>query len=141
MDASIHTRRSGFRSTVMFYGLAMAALVFLLKYVEYRFLLRDLSVELYIGVVAVLFTALGIWVGSKLLTGKKAVVPAGAPQPLNGEASRLPGLPSACEPVQASSLGISARELDVLQLMAKGHPNQAIADTLFISLATVKSHS
>ncbi|HMC96913.1 MAG TPA: LuxR C-terminal-related transcriptional regulator, partial [Flavobacteriales bacterium] len=88
--------------------------------------IRDLSVEVYIGVVAVLFTALGIWAGSKLLAGKKEVAAVGPHAP-NEEALR--------------SLGISARELDVLQLMAQGCSNQEIADNLFISLPTVKSHS
>jgi NarL family two-component system response regulator LiaR len=126
MDRSVGIRRSGFWTTVVLYGLALAALVFILKYVEYRFLIRDLSEPVYIGVVAVLFTALGIWVGQKLLQGKKTA-PTDPLHALDKEAVR--------------SLGISTRELDVLQLMAKGHPNQEIADKLFISLATVKSHS
>ena len=141
MDGSSDIRRSGFRATVLLYALALAVLVVILKYVEYRFLIRDLSVEVYIGVVAVLFTALGIWVGSKLLARKAAVVQASAPAHSNGEASRLAAMPSAGGPVQAGPLGISARELEVLRLMAQGHPNQGIADKLFISLPTVKSHS
>ncbi len=126
MTGSTELRKSGFRTIVVLYGLALAVLVFILKYIEYRFLIRDLSVEVYVGVVAVLFTALGIWVGSKLLQRKEAV-PAGPPHLLDAKALR--------------SLGISARELEVLQLMAKGDPNQEIADKLFISLPTVKSHS
>lgn len=127
MSSSAALRRSGFWIIVSLYGLALAALVFVLKYIEYRFLVRDLSAEVYIGVVAVLFTALGVWVGGKLLADKKKDVPASPPQVLDEAAVR--------------ALGISARELDVLQLMAQGHPNQAIADKLFISLPTVKSHS
>lgn len=125
MNGTAEFRRSGFQTTVVLYGLALAALVFILKYIEYRFLIRDLSVEVYIAVVAVLSTALGVWVGSKLLRQKRVV--AVEPQPvLNEEAVR--------------SLGISARELEVLRTMANGHSNQEIADKLFISLATVKSH-
>lgn len=126
MARSAELRKSGFWTTVVLYGLALAVLVVILKYVEYRFLIRDLSMEVYIGVVAVLFTALGIWAGSKLLAGKKNV-PAVAPHAPNEDALR--------------SLGISARELEVLQLMASGLSNQEIADKLFISLPTVKSHS
>lgn len=111
---------------MVLYGLALAVLVAILKYFEYRYWIRDLSVEVYIGVVAVLFTALGVWAGSKLLAGKKQV-PAEQPHAPNEEALR--------------SLGISVRELDVLQLMASGCSNQEIADKLFISLPTVKSHS
>ncbi|HEX2616208.1 MAG TPA: response regulator transcription factor [Flavobacteriales bacterium] len=118
--------RKGFWATVVGYGLALAALVFLLKYVEYRYLLRDLRMEVYIGVVAVLFTALGVWVGSKLIAKKKEA-PAVVPHRSDEEALRR--------------TGVSARELEVLMLMAEGRSNQEIADKLFISLATVKSHS
>ncbi len=139
MNGSADLRRSGFRTTVALYGLAMAALVFLLKYIEYRFLLRDLSVEIYIGVVAVLFTALGIWAGSKLLQRKHLEPLPPVPNAMQAEVESPPG--HSQDPRSSASLGISARELEVLQLMAKGLSNQGIADTLFISLATVKSHS
>lgn len=112
---------------VLIYGLALAAVVFALKYIEYRFLLRDLSVEVYIGVVAALFTAVGIWLGSRLLKEKKVVVEVPVPARVDQEAVRTSGL--------------SARELEVLGLMSEGHSNQEIADRLFISLPTVKSHS
>lgn len=112
---------------VLIYGLALAFVVFVLKYIEYRFLLRELSVEVYIGVVAALFTAVGIWLGSRLLKEKKVVVQVPMPARVDEEA------------VLAS--GLSARELEVLRLMALGHSNQEIADRLFISLPTVKSHS
>ncbi len=125
MSTSADTRH-GFRITVLLYGSALAVLVFILKYVEYRYWLRDLSVELYIGVVALLFTALGIWLGSKLLQRKREVIPA-VPKRMDGSALR--------------KAGISGRELEVLQLIAEGKSNQEIADKLFISLPTVKSHS
>ena len=111
---------------MVLYGLALAVLVFILKYFEYRFWIRDLRVEVYIGVVAVLFTALGVWVGSKLLRGRKEAE-AVALHEVDEEALRR--------------IGISGRELEVLQLMATGNSNQEIADKLFISLPTVKSHS
>jgi two-component system, NarL family, response regulator LiaR len=138
MDGSAHARRSGFWTTVVAYGLALAVLVFILKYFQYRFLIRDLAVEVYIGVVAVLFTALGIWVGSRLLRGRKVVPieppPIIAPVPLEEVTAAQPA-------ATTLSLGISARELEVLGSMALGHTNQEIADILFISLATVKSHT
>ena len=129
MAKAADLRRSGLWTTVVLYGLALAGLVFFLKYIEYRFWVRDLRMEVYVGVVAVLFTALGIWVGKKLLESRPADAPPVPPPP--------PG------PNQAviADLGISARELEVLGLMAKGCSNQEIADQLFISLPTVKSHS
>jgi DNA-binding CsgD family transcriptional regulator len=127
MATAGEARRRGFWATIAFYGLALAALVFVLKYVEYRYWIRDMRVEVYVGVVAVLFTALGVWVGSMLLEGKKKEVQA-APRSVPNQAV-------------VRSLGISGRELEVLQLMAQGCSNQEIADKLFISLPTVKSHT
>lgn len=48
---------------VILYGLALAVLIFVLKYLEYRFFVRDLSIEFYVGLIAFLFTGLGIWAG------------------------------------------------------------------------------
>lgn len=113
-------------TTMVLYGLVLAAVVATLKYVEYRLMVKSLSTEVYIGVVAALFTGVGLWLGSKLITAKKVVQVA----------------PAAVVDDQAiRSSGLSARELEVLQLMAEGLSNQEIADKLFISLPTVKSHS
>ncbi|MFZ6010702.1 MAG: DNA-binding response regulator, partial [Bacteroidota bacterium] len=60
------------RRTIILYGLALALLIFLLKFFEYRFMVRDLSLEFYLGLIAVLFTALGVWAGLRL-TRKKTV--------------------------------------------------------------------
>jgi DNA-binding CsgD family transcriptional regulator len=114
------------KRTVIFYGLAMAVLIFLLKMLEYKLFVRDMSMEFYVGIVAVLFTALGIWAGLKL-TRKKTVTITN-PQ-FQFDESRL------------EKYGISKREYEVLELMAKGLSNQEIADRLFISLNTIKTHS
>jgi len=110
---------------VLLYGLALAVLVFLLKYLEYRLIVHDLSIEFYIGLVALFFTGLGIWAGLKLT--RKQIVIVG-PDFLLNEA-------------ELNRLGISRREHDVLELMAKGLSNKEIADKLFVSLNTVKTHS
>ena len=110
---------------IAFYGLAMAVLIFLLKYLEYRMFVRDLSIEFYIGIVAVMFTILGVWVGLKLT--RKQVIIAGPDFVLNLEALQR--------------LEISKREHEVLELMANGLSNQEIADKLFVSLNTIKTHS
>jgi two-component system, NarL family, response regulator LiaR len=113
------------RKTILLYGLAMAALTGILKFVEYRFFVRDLSLEFYLGAVAVLFTAVGVWAGMKL-TRRKVIV-ANPDFRLN-------------EP-ELQRLGISKREYEVLELMAQGLSNQEIADKLFVSLNTIKTHS
>jgi two-component system, NarL family, response regulator LiaR len=113
------------RKTILLYGLAMAALTGILKFIEYRFFVRDLSLEFYLGAVAVLFTAVGVWAGMKLTRRKVIVADPGFK--LN-------------EP-ELQRLGISKREYEVLGLMAQGLSNQEIADKLFVSLNTVKTHS
>jgi two-component system, NarL family, response regulator LiaR len=114
---------------LLLYGLLMAFLIMLLKLLEYRFVIRELSATYYIGAVAVLFTAIGIWAGRRL-TGRK--------KNGSGAAARVDS-PNLEEILQAK--GISRREYEVLTLMASGHSNQEIADKLFISLNTVKTHS
>ena len=116
---------TGMRKTILLYGVAMAALTGILKFIEYRFLVRDLSLEFYIGLVAVLFTGLGIWAGLRL-TRRKVVI-ANPDFKLNE--------------AELQRLGISKREYEVLELMAQGLSNQEIADKLFVSLNTVKTHS
>lgn len=113
------------KRTVILYGLALAGLVFLLKYLEYRLIVHDLSIEFYVGLVALFFTGLGIWAGLKLT--RKQIVIVG-PDFLLNEA-------------ELKRLGISKREHEVLELMATGLSNQEIADKLFVSLNTIKTHS
>ncbi len=113
------------RKTILLYSFAMAALIGVLKYIEYRFIVRDLSMEFYMGAVAVLFTGLGVWVGLRL-TRRKVVI-ASPDFKLN-------------EP-ELKRLGISKREYEVLELIAQGLSNQEIAEKLFVSLNTVKTHS
>ncbi len=113
------------KRTILLYSLALAALVFLLKFLEYRLLIHDLSNEFYIGMVALVFTSLGVWVGFKMT--RKRVVTIQPEFVLNQ--------------IGLQQTGISKREHEVLELMAKGLSNQEIANTLFVSLNTVKTHS
>ncbi len=113
------------RKTILIYAIALAALTGILKFIEYRFFVRDLSLEFYLGVVAILFAGLGVWAGLRL-TRRKVVI-ANPDFKLN-------------EP-ELQRLGISKREYEVLELIAQGLSNQEIADKLFVSLNTVKTHS
>ena len=113
------------RKTIIFYGIALAALTGVLKFIEYSFWVRDLPLEYYLGMVAIFFTGLGIWAGLKLTRRKVIVV---TPDfKLN-------------EP-ELQRLGISKREYEVLELIAQGLSNQEIAEKLFVSLNTIKTHS
>ena len=113
------------KRTVIIYGLALAVLVAVLKFAEYQYFIRDLSTDVYMGVVALLFTGIGIWAGLRL-TRKRMVI--ASPDFKLDEAT-------------LDRLGISKREHEVLELMSQGLSNQEIADKLFVSLNTVKTHS
>ncbi len=116
------------------YGCALAALLFLLKWLELRFVIYDHALDIYIGLIALLFTGLGIWLSIKLSapTIKTIVientiyVPSEKAFSLNEDALKKSGL--------------SSREMDVLKLMAGGNSNRAIAEQLYVSLNTVKTH-
>jgi two-component system, NarL family, response regulator LiaR len=114
------------KKIIILYGLALALLLFLMQWLQFGFIVRDLSLEFYLGVVAVVFTAVGIWVGLRLTRPKTKVI---IKTDFNFNET------------ECNRLGIRKRELEVLQLMAQGFSNQEIADQLFVSLNTVKTHS
>lgn len=117
------------RRTILLYGVLLALLTAGLKFLEYHYLIRSLSIEVYVGLIALLFTALGIWVGTRLLQKKAKPVVHLVQDPfqLNKEVLK--------------QYGLSAREYEVLELIAQGCSNQEIADKLFVSLSTIKTHS
>jgi DNA-binding CsgD family transcriptional regulator len=128
---------------VLWYGLSMAVLLFLLKWLELRFLIISHSFELYAGAIALLFTGLGIWLALKLtrpkvktvVVEKEVYIDREVPVPVSIAADFT------FNEAEADKLGISKREREVLQLMATGLSNQEIADRLFVSLHTIKTHS
>lgn len=100
-----------------------------------RFIIIDSQLELYNGIIALIFTGLGIWLTLKLRKPKietviieKNVFVASTGDFVVNEA-------------EARRLNLSKRELEVLRLMAEGLSNQEIADRLFVSLNTIKTHS
>lgn len=116
----------------LIYGLTGGVLIVVLRLIEFRFLVVEHSLEIYGGLIALLFAALGIWLGLKL-TRKEIVV------------KEVPVLqaaePFAVNEAQLKQLGITKRELEILELIAQGMSNREIAEKLFVSENTVKTHS
>jgi NarL family two-component system response regulator LiaR len=119
---------------ILFYGLALAVLVFILKWLQWKFLITDHSMEIYIGLVAVFFTALGIWVATQLVRPKIVHIEV--------EKEVLVPLPEdvTINEAELRKLNLTEREYEVLQLIVKGHSNADIAEHLFLSVSTVKTH-
>lgn len=121
--------------SVILYGISLALLLFLLRWLELRFLILDNAMDIYTGAIALLFTALGIWLALKLAKPKIETVI------LEKEVFIAPSPEFILNEAELEKLGMSRRELDVLQHMAKGLSNAEIAEKLFVSLNTVKTHS
>lgn len=115
---------------IILYGLALAVLLFLLKWLEWRFLILSHAMDIYAGTLALLFTGLGIWLATRLIKPKTVVVE-----------KTILQKDFVLNEAELERLRISTRELEVLQLMAEGLSNQEIADRLFVSLNTIKTHS
>lgn len=125
---------SKYKHTLL-YGVALAVLLFLLKWLQWRFIIIDLSIEIYIGVIALMFTILGIWLAQKLARpGIKTVV-------IEKEVYLPAPVEFTPDENALNRLTLSKREMEVLQLMAEGLSNEEIATRLFVSLSTIKTHN
>ncbi|HUQ49294.1 MAG TPA: response regulator transcription factor [Terriglobales bacterium] len=118
---------------VLLYGLVGGLLIMLLRLVEYRFLILEHSLEIYGGLVAAIFSGLGIWLGLKLTKPRHTVVVKEVPIMVSG--------PFEVDLQKLEELRITARELEILQLIAEGLSNREIAEKLFVSENTIKTHS
>ncbi len=119
---------------IILYGLTLAILVFALKWLQWKFLIVDNAIDIYIGLVAIFFTALGVWVATQLSKPKVQTVVVEkeifVPQPEDFTINEA----------ELQKLNLSNREYEVLQLLTKGHSNADIAEILFLSLSTIKTH-
>lgn len=128
------------KATIL-YGISLAGLLFLLKWLELRFIIFDHSFEIYIGCIAVLFTALGIWLALKLSKPKVETVVVEKEVYVDREVYVHKNGNFVLDESAVSQLELSKRELEILGLLAEGCSNQEIAEKLFVSLSTVKTHN
>jgi len=117
----------------LLYGLCGGLLILALRVIEYRFLVIQHSFEIYGGLIALLFAGVGIWLGLKLTRKEEVIVvrevPVSANQPFTVNEDNV------------RSLGVTKRELEILDLIARGMSNREIANQLFVSENTIKTHS
>lgn len=120
---------------ILLYGFLMAILIFLLKWLQWKFLIVDNSLEIYIGLIAVFFTILGVWVSTQMAKPK-----AQTPSVEKGVSPKA-SIDFVLDEHELKKIGLSNREYEVLVLLAKGHSNAEIAEKLFLSLSTIKTHA
>ena len=118
---------------IILFGLAGGIVITLLKWTEYRYLVVEHSIEIYGGLTAATFAAFGIWLG--LWLNRKQIVLKEVHVPVPA------GKPFAVNSKKQEELEITPRELEILELIAKGMSNREIAEKLFVSENTVKTHS
>ena len=120
------------KKTILIYGLCGGTLIVLLKLIEYRFLVVEHSIEIYGGLIAAFFAILGIWLGLKLTRKKEVIVE---------REVLVSAQPFVLNEQRLRELSITPRELEILDLIAQGLSNREIAEKLFVSENTVKTHS
>ena len=131
-DSAPPGRRAAAREILIF-GLCGGLLIAVLKWMEFRFLVVEHSVEIYGALVAILFASFGIWLGQTLTRKKPEVIVKEVEVPVAG--------PFVLNERRISELAITPRELEILGLIAGGLSNREIAEQLFVSENTVKTHT
>lgn len=119
---------------IISYAVSMAILLLLLRWLEFRFLVLEHQYEIYIGIIALLFLLFGIWLANKITKPKVKTI-------VVEKEIRVAMENFVLNETELQQRNISKRELEVLTLMAKGLSNQEIAEQLFVSLNTIKTHS
>ena len=110
--------------TVLWFGLIIIALLILFQLSNASLFIPSISADLVIGIGSVILIALGIYLGGNIKKDKIIEV---SPAVEIDEA-------------KITELGLSEREMEVLQLISTGLSNQEIGEKLFVSESTIKTH-
>jgi len=119
---------------IILYGLFMAILVFILKWLQWKYLIADNSSDIYIGLIAFFFTLLGTWIATQLAKPKIQTVI------VEKEVYLTRPDDITINETELKNLSLTTREYEVLQLLTRGYTNAEVAEKLFLSLSTVKTH-
>jgi ATP/maltotriose-dependent transcriptional regulator MalT len=131
------------RKQVLIFGLVGGVLVTLLQWTEFHFLVLEHSVAIYGVLIAILFAGAGIWLGTRLLAPRERVVDRIVDRIVDRVVEveiPVPAPDVASDDTARERLGITRRELEILELVARGLSNREIGETLFVSENTVKTH-
>lgn len=116
--------------TTIIFGICLAMLLILMQWMEYSYFIRDISLEIYLGIVGLICLGLGIMLGRKVSHERQDAV--AQPPIITAEPLAYPA---------NNQYNLSPREYEVLVLIAQGHSYQEIADQLHVSLSTIKTHA
>jgi two-component system, NarL family, response regulator LiaR len=120
------------KKAVLVYGVCGGLLIAALRAAEYRFLVLERSIEIYGGLIALIFAAVGIWLGLTITKTTEVVVVREVP---------VPAVPFVRDEAKVAELAITPRELEILEHIASGKSTREIAAALFVSENTVKTHA
>ena len=118
---------------IVLYSIAIALLIFGLKWLQWNFLIKDNAIDIYIGCIALVFTLFGIWVATQVIKPKTHTIYIEKPT-MDGHKQFI------TNQVELKKLNLTDREFQILRLLAKGHSNANIAEHLFLSISTIKTH-